>query len=290
MIAFRTFKFFAITFFASLQPAMAIADEPPAYELPRTQVLAITDRASDRQYELYVKLPDSYLENTKQEYPVIYTTDAKWHMDMLSGATEYLMSDSILIGISWQTDLGADEEHHSRFRDYTTFQVDNQELQERYKFGQAKKHLAFIRDDVIPLVDNKFRTAASERTYFGYSLGAAFGAYAMFAAPDLFQNYILGSPALSTRSAGHIDQAEAALSPGQLAYVNVFVSIGELEESELDITEGFLSVLKRRNGNGLTVTGLEIIEGADHSTAFPETTIRGIKWLVQTHGYESSGH
>ncbi|QKG70344.1 alpha/beta hydrolase [Erythrobacter mangrovi] len=290
MIAPRKLKIFAISFLLSLPINIVRAGEPAAYEMPRTQVLAIEDAANDRQYELYIKLPDGYSESTDKQYPVVYTTDAKWHLDMLSGATEYLMSDSILVGISWQTNLGADEEHHSRFRDYTTFQVDNQELQSQYNFGQANKHLAFIRDDVIPLVASKFRAEPNERTYFGYSLGGAFGAYVLFAEPDLFQNYILGSPAFSAKSATQIDQAEAQLAPQQLADVNVFVSIGELEESEMEITEEFVSVLNRRNGNGLVVTGLEIIEDSDHGTAFPATTLRGIKWLAQARSYESSGH
>jgi hypothetical protein len=91
-------------------------------------------------------------------------------------------------------------------------------------------------------------------------------------------------------SAAQIDQAEAELTQGQLTNVNVFVSIGELEESEMDVTQGFVSVLERRKDAGFKLTGLEIIQGSDHGTAFPETTIRGIKWLVQTRGYDSSNH
>ena len=72
------------------------------FELPKIQVVPITDTNANRQYELYIKLPEAYSENNDKSYPVIYTTDAMWHMEMLSGSTEYMLEDVILVGISWQ--------------------------------------------------------------------------------------------------------------------------------------------------------------------------------------------
>lgn len=85
--------FWAILTFAGVG---AGADEPKAYEMPRTQVVPIKDSTANRQYELYIRLPEGYAENTDIKYPVIYATDAVWHMDMLSGATEYLMPNVIV--------------------------------------------------------------------------------------------------------------------------------------------------------------------------------------------------
>ncbi|MEM9616891.1 MAG: alpha/beta hydrolase-fold protein [Pseudomonadota bacterium] len=258
------------------------AREPVSYEMPRTQIAPIQDSKTDRQYELYIKLPEGYSDNTDIEYPVIYTTDAVWHFDMLSGATEYLMPDVILVGISWQKDLDAEEEFTSRFRDYTVTEFRDPENQAKYQGGQASNHLSFIRDDVIKYIENNYRTDSGERTYLGYSLGGAFGAYALLAEPDTFKNYILGSPALGKRSAKYIDELEAKMAAQQQELnANAFVSIGELEESEMGITEDLLSVLQRRSQSGLTITGLEIIEDSDHGGAFPETIIRGVKWLSQ---------
>jgi hypothetical protein len=49
----------------------------------------------------------------------------------------------------------------------------------------------------------------------------------------------------------------------------------------MGVTKDLVSVLQRRSQAGLTLTGLEIIEDSNHGTAFPETVIRGIKWLSQ---------
>lgn len=43
--------------------------EPPAYEKPRTQVLPIKESGTDRQYELYIKLPEHYSADTEKHLP-----------------------------------------------------------------------------------------------------------------------------------------------------------------------------------------------------------------------------
>lgn len=257
------------------------ASELEPFAMPRTEVVPITDKAADRQYALYIKLPENYLENPEKQYPVIYTTDAKWHMDLLSGTTEYLMSEVILVGVSWQLDLDDDREFVSRFRDYTPVASTNAERQAQYHFGQAAEHLSFIRNDVIPFVEHNYRVS-DQRAYLGYSLGGAFGAYALFAAPNTFNHYMLGSPAFNEISLAFTStlgqQAERNLEAAQ---PSVFVSIGELETSEMELTNGFLTVLERARRSGLTHSGLQVIENSDHGSAVPETFVRAIKWLSQ---------
>ena len=82
-----------------------VAKEIERYQMPRTQVVPINESKLDRQYELYIKLPQDYGKNTEVKYPVIYTTDAVWQIELLSGVTEFLMPKVILVGISWQKDM-----------------------------------------------------------------------------------------------------------------------------------------------------------------------------------------
>ena len=60
----------------------------------------------------------------------------------------------------------------------------------------------------------------------------------------------------------------------------MFVSIGELETSEMVHTETFVSMLERKRQLGLSFNGLEVIEDADHGTAFPDAVIRSLKWVA----------
>ncbi len=269
MVLFWTVYFFALS---------THAGEP--YEMPRSQVVPIKESGTDRQFELYIKLPEDYSADSGTRHPVIYTTDAVYHMDMFSGTTEYLMPDAILVGISWQKNLKHERKNASRFRDYTVMPLSNPEYQAEYNAGQAGNHLNFIRDEVIPYVEGNYQTDPAERTYFGYSLGGQFGIYALVARPDTFKNYILGSPSFGQRVAEHMDTLEretAAMQKGMTT--NVFVSIGELEEHEFENIDNLMSLLQRRTKMGLTLTGIETIGDSDHASAFPETVIRSVKWL-----------
>ena len=170
-------------------------------ELPQIRVVPIKDSKTERNYELYIELPEDYSENNNKTYPVLYYTDAMWHLEMLSGSAEYMLEDVILVGISWQLDINEDLKnevgaHVSRFQDYSIRKHSNPEIQKKYQLGQAKTHLDFIRNDIITYVDKTYRTDSNSRSYFGYSLGGEFGAYILLTQPDTFNNYIIGSPTI----------------------------------------------------------------------------------------------
>jgi predicted alpha/beta superfamily hydrolase/CubicO group peptidase (beta-lactamase class C family) len=266
-------------------------------ELPQIRVVPIKDSKTDRNYELYIELPEDYSENNNKTYPVLYHTDAMWHLEMLSGSAEYMLEDVILVGISWQLDINEDLKnevgaHVSRFRDYSISKHSNPEIQKKYQLGQAKTHLDFIRNDVIKYVDKTYRTDPNSRTYFGYSLSGEFGAYILLTQPDTFDNYILGSPSIKNgvdylselnTKFGAFEESDRSTSLN----ANVFISYGSLEEEELiKPIEEFIDILNNRNDNGLTVKK-EVIEGS-HQTAFPMTAVRSIAWLSTAISHDST--
>jgi len=273
-------KFAALVIALLLPLGSAQTSELAAYQMPRTQVVPIKDAKTDRHYEVYVKLPESYSEDTGKLFPVIYTTDAVWHMDLLSGTAEFLMPDAILVGISWQKDATKEIDdtrpHVSRFRDYSMILHENPDIQAKYKMGQASNHLTFIRDDVVQYIEANYRTAPGKKAYLGYSMGGSFGAYILLAKPDTFNHYILGSPAFDQRDIEYLTDMPATRDGTN---THVFVSIGEQEETKMGVTKSFMSLLQRQTDKGLSHTDLQIIGDSDHMTAVPETFMRGIKWL-----------
>ncbi len=254
------------------------------FTLSKIQVAPIKDTQADRQYELYIKLPDKYAKNKDKIYPVIYFTDALWHIELLSAATEFLMEDVILVGISWQKDIKKDlmKEHRayvSRFRDYSISKSSNPERQAKYQLGQASNHLDFIRNNVIKTIENNYRADPNKRTYFGYSMGAKFGAYVLLTQPDTFKNYILGSPSVS-RDIPYLSKlsANTALKSKGLN-ANIFLSYGTQEKEAGEHIEKFITLLKNRNDKSLSLKNV-VIEGS-HQTAFPLTGVRSITWLTK---------
>lgn len=262
----------------------ANAIEANLYGMPKTNVVPIKDTINDRQYELLIKLPEGYeqkiSENKTLKYPVIYFTDAVWHIEMLSASTEYMMENVILVGISWQKDINPDLKaevgpYASRFRDYSAYESTNEDNQKKLQYGQASKHLAFIRNDVIPFVEDNYRTESDTRTYFGYSMGAEFGVYALTNQPNTFKNYILGSPSLRKRDVQTIISEQDSMPKNFNS--NVFITFGSEENRLGQKVLQLVTFLKNRKDESLVLTN-KVIDGT-HQTAFPGTTIMAISWL-----------
>ena len=222
----------------------------PSYQMPGTQVIPIKDTQSNKQYELLIKLPENYAENKDKKYPVIYFTDAVWHIELLSSASFFMMEDVILVGISWQKDINKDllkerGAHASRFRDYSFKKSSDPERQAKYKYGQARNHLNFIRKDVFKFVESNYRIEPNNRTYFGFSSGGVFGTYTLMSQPDTFRNYILGSPSIRRGIPELFTQEHADLKSDQSA-INVFISYGELEKELSPYVEvSFMEILNK---------------------------------------------
>ncbi|MCH9661679.1 MAG: serine hydrolase [Bacteroidetes bacterium] len=254
-------------------------------ELPQIQVVPIEDPQTAKNYELYIELPEDYAENEDKTYPVLYYTDAMWHLEMLSGSAEFMLEDVILVGISWQKDIteGLQQKygaHASRFTDYSFWNKSNPN-HPLLKFGQAKNHLEFIRNEVIQYVDNNYRTNPDSRSYFGYSLSGAFGAYILLTQPDSFNNYILGSP-LSNSLVSYLTEINTELgtvesNKNNTWHANVFIAYGTLEKEKDEPIEEYLSLLKDRKNVSLSVQN-KTIEG-DHGTAFPRIAVQSVAWL-----------
>ncbi len=265
---------------------------------PQIQVVPIKDSNTERNYELYVELPEDYSENTDKTYPVLYYTDAMWHLEILAASQEFILEDIILVGISWQKDVSEDlmeqyGAHASRFTDYSFWKKTNPN-HPKLKFGEAKNHLEFIRNNVIKYVDNNYRTDPNSRSYFGYSLSGAFGAYILLTQPDTFNNYILGSP-LSKGLVPYLSEINSTLVPkasinSKTSHANVFIAYGTLEKDKTEPIDEYLKLLENRKDLSLSVRN-KTMEG-DHQTAFPRIAIESVAWLssllspISSEGYD----
>lgn len=272
-----------IFLFVVLIPFLALADtDQSPYQMPGIHVLPITDKQSNKQYELLVKLPENYDEDKSKKYPVIYFTDAVWHIELLSAATAYIMEDVILVGISWQKDIPKELKqkygaHFSRFGDYS-FKKRTNPKHPKVKFGQADNHLSFIRDDVFKIIEKNYRTEPSNRSYLGFSAGGLFGTYALLTQPNTFKNYILGSPSIWSSANELFAQASARLNSAQ-PEINIFISYGELEKKLSPHVEDFISQLKGKNYQAISSIKQIVIDSSGHSDSFPMLGVQSVKWL-----------
>lgn len=268
----------------------ASADDNTAFAIPRTQTVALQD--SDRSYELYIKLPKGYSaeRNKAKHYPVIYITDAMYAFQIVSGATRFPMNSNkmqqaILVGISWQNGLRGDK---SRVRDFTP-SIDSSWKKQT---GGADRHIAFLQHKILPYIQQHFRAEPTQRTFVGNSLGGLLGGYILLKKPELFRNYVLGSPSFWWHKQMIFEVMKQQKKTLINIKANVFIGIGALEHnrdggfSNFDMVadaQQFKTMIDSINSPKNTARGINskllIIDEASHETAFPTSAIQGLYWL-----------
>ena len=250
------------------------------YEIPRSSVIELTDPATKRVYPIFIQLPKSYAKEPNKAYPVIYLTDAPYAFPIVAGATRFPMNSgkmqqAIIVAIGYEK---GSRGSNSRIRDYTPTQAQNWKKQT----GNAKGHVTFLQSTVFTFIEKNYRASNTQRTYIGNSLGGLFGATILFIAPDLFSNYIIGSP-----SVWFDNNALLALKVNKPQMpIKVYVSVGAKETRAFgegqNMVEGAAQLVQKINALNSDNIKLKsvVIEGAQHATAFPTTAIQGLDWVL----------
>ena len=262
----------------------AFAQEINAFQIPHSSVIDIKDPESGKVYPIFIKLPRSYNKSNKKTYPVIYLTDAPYTFPIVSGATRFPMNtgkmqEAIIVGISYEKGVRG---HASRVSDYTPAKDSSWKLQT----GKAQQYMHFITQSIFPYIQKNYKVTDS-RTFVGNSLGGLLGAYILFTAPKMFDNYILGSPSVWFKG----NDILKINPPITLNRHKVFIAVGEHEIPEFNGTVHNMVAgakqlrLKISSANfPHTKTKLLIIGEATHETAFPTTAIQGLYWLFKKTG------
>ncbi|MFC1520013.1 alpha/beta hydrolase [Pseudomonadota bacterium] len=282
MILFRSIV--CCSLFLSAVPA-AFA----SFTIPNTTVVEVED--SDRTYNLYIKLPNSYNQIDKlKSYPVIYMTDAVYSLQVVSGVTRLSMDrtdmqQAILVAVSGQQGRSPAA---SRMRDYTP-SVDTNRTQAT---GEAQRHMQLFANKIIPYMNQHYRTQPWQNTYVGHALGGLFGAYILRNKPALFNNYVLASPPFWFDNQRLLKQFREPEFITKSINANVFIGVGELETAEnsefgqdmVADAKSFYQLLQQKNrltaanGSGINAK-LMLMPVANHSMAFPMSAIYGLDWL-----------
>ncbi len=186
-------------------------------------------------YEITVLLPPDYSES--QSYPTVYLIDGHWHYPNVAADAKQLMEkdkirDILLVGIAY---AGINPKSLSGWGSISEIRIDDltsvKNKEEDVLGGKAAAFRSFLKEDLIPEVEARYASAASERTLMGHSLGGYFGFWEMFTFPDssLFVNIEAGSPALWWGD-GHLMADELLLhEAGTSLPFNLHTTMGSLE-------------------------------------------------------------
>lgn len=267
----------------AIAPATAL-ETAGQYAISRSEVLVVTDEASGRVYELYVRTPQDYDPERAEPYPVIYLNDGPYTFLVAAGVAHLPMNAqvieaAILVGVSHaRGDSGMD----SRVRDFTQSEDESWQRQT----GGAADYLELFKGVIFPAIETAFHADPARRILSGQSLGGSFGAWVLLTEPELFSGYILTSPSLWYDNHMIFDlEADYADRHHDLP-AQVYFATGALEipghstrNDMVDDQTRFVALLESRAYPGLELNA-EIITGARHETTFPQGFIRGLDWML----------
>jgi predicted alpha/beta superfamily hydrolase len=281
--------------------ASSVLAAPASYVLDNTEVRDIHAQALNRDYQLYVALPDSYRQGTKR-YPVLFVVDANYSFAIVRNIAQRLnkhagMEEVVVVGLSYANGDGG---VYSRRRDYTPTTPRKHEYRSdmpgrQPAFGEAKAYGQFVSGEVFPFIAQQYRVNMQRKVFIGHSYGSLLGLQFLLTEPRTFEHYILGSPSLWYDAGVMFDREQAYASSHKDLPASVFFGIGGLEklapgkkrsrsEEEADMLADlreFDGKLKSHKYPGLK-TRLRVFEDEDHASVFPFVLTHGLRAYLKS--------
>lgn len=236
-------------------------------------------------YSIEIVLPDGY-DSTKK-YPIIYFTD--WWVNsqltlslysLLNSAKHTKIEPVIIVGIKNKKSISVDDWLFNRRRDFTPTNVlesDSLRGVPAGTSGGAKHFLSFIKNELIPTVEQKYASDIGKRGYFGWSFGGLFGIYTLLNDPELFKKYLIVSPSLWWDDYLLSKELEEMKAENLASIKSIFIAVEEEGSQLQEYSQIKEQILKKKQENMDLET--VIILDEDHLTALPSSIIKGLKFL-----------
>lgn len=261
-----------------------------------------------REYCLKISLPYEYekpwatgptAKDYHTQWPVVYLLDATWFFGMVSDMTRNMAfcggtTDAIVVGIGYpeaddpqETFLEAWARRGNDLfpaQDEVT-EKDNRDFTGRpAPTGDGMRFHQFIRNEVIPLIERDYRADPARRILVGHSGGGLFGAFALLHEPELFDAYVIASPAIRSADRFVFKQEEAYAREHKVLKARVHLSAAEFDEDADYPMVGdmfhFAALLASRNYEGLTLTK-QLFANMNHCEVVAPAFHAGLRWALK---------
>ncbi len=300
--------------------------EDSALHFPPVETHLIRASHVAQTFKIQVMQPGQRAGDARR-YPVVYATDGNATFEMFKSIA-YLLQMSeldsppfILVGIGYPSDhphagymlrirdLTAPpwpkwEKWVTNWRDCMMVPEIEGVLEPEEgtpNFHGGENFQRFIGHELIPFIDEKYRTIPGERTYFGHSAGGFFGLFTLLTQPHLFKNYIISSPGVSVHGepkwGGRFDNynfglqmvRDFAASGKALHGVKAYLSAGSDEEYEpilavWRITSSLILLAKALRDAAIPGLQLmtEVIPDEAHKSIWPIAFTHGVQAMFGT--------
>ena len=167
---------------------------------------------------LFLYLPSGY-DQLEESFPVLYLLDGDAHFYHTTGIVQFLaqngrIPDMIIVAI----------QNTDRTRDLTPpTQTDTEG--DYATSGGADNFLVFLKDELIPHIDQTYRTRPY-RLLVGHSFGGLFAIHALVKQPGVFNSYLAISPSLWWNDQALIQEVEFFLKNNPELMGDLYMTMG----------------------------------------------------------------
>lgn len=306
-------KYFIFTCVIAWFSSQLWADQPQPHnpfmkrDIPSfgIQAFSYQSQSMGRRYDITVRLPMAYLQDSEKSFPALVITDGNRFFAgaaaALAAVEPELKEPMILVAIGTPFEEGPMAYNLRRVQE---FSPPGWDLKDEFgksvadtcsKAGVSKKNctggapefLQFIASELLPGLSQHIRIDLAKLTLGGASAGGYFAAWSIFQENSPFQNYIISSPAMAYGDGEIFRQEQRYAENHQDLPVGVYLSSGSLEmihpyiEGVGKVVSGqthFGGVLQTRGYPNLKLYS-EIHQGLGHMDVIPVTYARGLRLL-----------
>lgn len=248
-----------------------------------------------------VALPASYGKG-RNTYPVIYVPDGNTTFGLVTQTLRFLdlydeVEEVVVVGIGYPGIRTMRSSMGHRTRDFTptsnnwydTVYVNTVPDPPAYLgSGGAANFLRFIRQELMPLVNERYRVDPARATLKGHSFGGLFALNTLLTEPDAFQNYLVGSPSVWWDNLALLNIEDVYAAQHRELSANVFLTVGGLEPPfMIGDTYRMAQVLSSRNYAGLNLKTV-FIEDETHKSSVPAFTVKGLRAIYGRSQWQQS--
>lgn len=260
--------------------------------LANTEIFRIDSESVQDGFLIKVAFPRDYYE-TSARYPVLYVTDAETNFGALQYVVQRLAKDRlipelIVVGVAYDTSY--DDFYRLRARDLRPSLPEDPRLDlgGRPDEGKGQQFAEFLRSELIPEIDQTYRTLPGDRAYYGHSYGGLFGVWSLMYESDLFNRYVILSPSLwwgelwygtpRTSHGYHILPERAASDGTPETDARVFVGSGELEPRIDELQAIWADAIRPHLDPSVSMRDV-IYDDETHRTIFGRGLMDGLRYI-----------
>jgi uncharacterized protein len=247
--------------------------------LDNTEQFSVESKyVKDENYIIQVGLPASYFHSDKS-YPVLYVLDGDKSFGMTKEVTDWLIwsneiRDIIVVGISYGK--GTSIWWEKRARDFTQFK---DTVYYYYpNAGGADNFLGFIKNELFPIINEKYRTNPDSNAIMGLSFGGLLSSYILFTQPDMFKGYIIISPSLFWNSNSILKSEADYYSNHKDLNKMVYMAYGSLDDNKWvkDPSNELIRIVQSHKYQSLNFI-TQVFTGETHISVYPAALTHGLK-------------